>query len=396
MRKCVVVGISGCVAAFKAVQLVSDLVKLDLDVEVIMTKNACEFIQPLAFEALTNHTVMVDTFDHRFEKSTQHISIAKKADCFIIAPATANVIAKIVHGQADDMLTTTFLACQCPKLIAPAMNTAMFQNPITQDNLKLAKHYGIQIIEPISGHLACGDAGMGKLADLETLKAAIDQCLHSSNELAGKKVIITAGATMEAIDPVRFITNHSSGKMGCALARQAQRMGADVTLIHASMSVQPPQFIKTIYTPNAAAMAEAIKAQFDEADIVIKAAAVSDYRCAQPAQQKIKKASETLTLQLVKNEDILAWCGAHKTHQLLIGFAMETENVLANARKKRALKNCDLLVANSISESGAGFQGDTNRITILSETEEKTYDLMSKDDCAAVILKTAAAHLKEK
>ena len=267
---------------------------------------------------------------------------------------------------------------------------------VTQDNLKLVKHYGIQIIEPISGHLACGDAGMGKLADLETLKAAIDQCLHSSDELAGKKVIITAGATMEAIDPVRFITNHSSGKMGCALARQAQRMGADVTLIHASMSVQPPQFIKTIHTPNAAAMAEAIKAQFDEADIVIKAAAVSDYRCAQPAQQKIKKAGETLTLQLVKNEDILAWCGAHKTHQLLIGFAMETENVLANARKKRALKNCDLLVANSISESGAGFQGDTNRITILSETEEKTYDLMSKDDCAAVILKTAAAHLKEK
>lgn len=396
MRKCVVVGISGCVAAFKAVQLVSDLVKLDLDVEVIMTENACQFIQPLSFEALTNHTVMVDTFDHRFEKSTQHISIAKKADCFILAPATANVIAKVVHGLADDMLTTTFLACQCPKLIAPAMNTGMYQNPITQANLKLAKQFGIQIIQPISGHLACGDEGMGKLADISILKEAICDCLYMSNELKGKKVIITAGATMEPLDPVRFITNHSSGKMGCALARQAKRMGADVTLIHASMSVTPPYDVKTIYTPKAADMAEAVKAQFETADIVIKAAAVSDYRCAEIAEQKIKKKGETLTLELVKNEDILAWCGANKTHQILVGFAMESENVLENARDKRYRKNCDVLAANSIIDPEAGFQSDTNRITIITEKDEKTYDLMSKDECAAIILKTAVKIKEDK
>lgn len=396
MRKCVVVGISGCVAAFKAVQLVSDLVKLDLDVEVIMTENACQFIQPLSFEALTNHTVMVDTFDHRFEKSTQHISIAKKADCFILAPATANVIAKVVHGLADDMLTTTFLACQCPKLIAPAMNTGMYQNPITRANLKLAKQFGIQIIQPVSGHLACGDEGMGKLADISILKEAICDCLYMSNELKGKKVIITAGATQEPLDPVRFITNHSSGKMGCALARQAKRMGADVTLIHASMSVTPPYDVKTIYTPKAADMAEAVKAQFETADIVIKAAAVSDYRCAEIAEQKIKKKGETLTLELVKNEDILAWCGANKTHQILVGFAMESENVLENARDKRYRKNCDVLAANSIIDPEAGFQSDTNRITIITEKDEKTYDLMSKDECAAIILKTAVKIKEDK
>lgn len=396
MRKCVVVGISGCVAAFKAVQLVSDLMKLDLDVEVIMTENACQFIQPLSFEALTNHTVMVDTFDHRFEKSTQHISIAKKADCFILAPATANVIAKVVHGLADDMLTTTFLACQCPKLIAPAMNTGMYQNPITQANLKLAIQFGIQIIQPISGHLACGDEGMGKLADISILKEAICDCLYKSNELKGKKVIITAGATMEPLDPVRFITNHSSGKMGCALARQAKRMGADVTLIHASMSVTPPYDVKTIYTPKAADMAEAVKAQFETADIVIKAAAVSDYRCTEIAEQKIKKKGETLTLELVKNEDILAWCGANKTHQILVGFAMESENVLENARDKRYRKNCDVLAANSIIDPEAGFQSDTNRITIITEKDEKTYDLMSKDECAAIILKTAVKIKEDK
>lgn len=396
MRKCVVVGVSGCVAAFKAVQLVSDLVKLNLDVEVIMTKNACEFIHPLSFEALTNHTVMVDTFDHRFEKSTQHISIAKKADCFILAPATANVIAKVVHGLADDMLTTTFLACQCPKLIAPAMNTGMYQNPITQANLKLAEQFNMQIIKPVSGHLACGDEGMGKLADISILKEAICDSLYKSDELKGKKVIITAGATMEPLDPVRFITNHSSGKMGCALARQAKRMGADVTLIHAAMSVEPPYDIKTIYTPKAADMSEAIKKHFNSADIVIKAAAVSDYRSAEPAKQKIKKADDTLTLELVKNEDILAWCGANKTHQVLVGFAMESENVLENARDKRRRKNCDLLAANSIVDQGAGFQSDTNRITLITENDEKTYDLMSKDDCATVILKAAAKCIKEK
>lgn len=396
MRKCVVVGVSGCVAAFKAVQLVSDLVKMDIDVEVIMTKNACEFIQPLSFEALTNHTVMVETFDHRFEKSTQHISIAKKADCFILVPATANVIAKVVHGLADDMLTTTFLACSCPKLIAPAMNTGMYQNPITQANLKLAGQFGMQIIKPVSGHLACGDEGMGKLADIRIIKEAICDCLYMSDELKDKKVIITAGATTEPLDPVRFITNHSSGKMGCALARQAKRMGADVTLIHASMSVDAPYDIKTIFTPKAADMFDAIKEHFDSADIIIKAAAVSDYRCAEPSKQKIKKAGETLTLELVKNKDILAWCGANKTHQVLVGFAMESENVLENARDKRCRKNCDLLAANSIVDQGAGFQSDTNRITLITENDEKTYDLMSKDDCATVILKAAAECIKEK
>ncbi len=390
MRKCVILGISGGIAAFKAVQLVSDLVKLDLDVEVIMTPNACEFIQPLSFEALTGHTVMVNTFDQRFEKSTKHISIAKKADCFMIAPASADVIAKVVHGIADDMLTTTFLACTCPKLIAPAMNTNMFQNPITQDNLIKAKHYGMQIVEPEVGHLACGDVGSGKMADIETLKEAILDTLFQSDELKGQKVIITAGATMEPLDPVRYITNHSSGKMGCALARQAKRMGAEVTLIHASMTVQPPKGIKLIHAATAAAMADAVKAHFESADIVIKAAAVSDYRCAHVSEQKIKKKSDSLQLELVKNEDILAWCGAHKTHQTLVGFAMESEHVLANAKEKLMKKNCDLLVANSIVDEGAGFAHDTNKITLLTPTTQHEYALMSKDDCASAILSAIA------
>ncbi len=386
MKKTIIVGVSGGIAAFKAVQLVSDLVKCQYDVEVIMTKNACEFIAPLSFEALTQHTVMVDTFDHRFEKKTQHISVAKKADAFILAPASANVIAKVANGLADDMLTTTFLACNCQKLIAPAMNTNMYNNPITQDNLNKCRHYGMKIIEPISGHLACGDEAMGKLADVAALKEAVIDAAEQSDELRGKRVLITCGATQEAIDPVRYITNHSSGKMGTALAMQAKRMGADVTLIAAHVETELPRFIPIIKVENTAQMLKAVQEHYDSCDILIKAAAVSDYRCQAISDEKIKKQNDTFTLSMVKNPDILKWCGEHKTHQILVGFAMETQNLMENALKKCKEKNCDLLVANNLKQAGAGFKHDTNIITLIQPTQSEQLTLMSKEDCAKAIL----------
>lgn len=396
MKKTIVVGVSGGIAAFKSVQLVSDLVKMNYDVEVIMTKNACEFIQPLSFEALTQHTVMVDTFDHRFERSTKHISIAKKADCFIIAPATANVIAKIANGLADDMLSTTFLACRCPKLIAPAMNTNMYENPITQDNLRKCAHYGIEIIDSASGFLACGDVGKGKMADIETLKQAIHKALYQTNELKDKKVVVTAGATMEALDPVRFITNHSSGKMGIALAKAASLMGADVTLICGNTTVEKPADIHCIEALSAAQMASAVKDVFNECDILIKAAAVADYRPKTVSSEKMKKSEADLSIEMERTEDILAWCGKHKTHQVLVGFAMETQNLLENATDKLKRKNCDMLVANSLRTKGAGFKGDTNVVTLLTPDTCEELELMSKDDVAKIILERTLLLLEEK
>lgn len=386
MKKTIIVGVTGGIAAFKAVQLVSDLIKLNYDVEVIMSKNACEFIQPLSFEALTNHSVMVDTFDQRFMRSTQHISVAKKADCFIIAPATANIIAKVANGLADDMLSTTFLACTCPKLIALAMNTAMLENPITRANIERCRSYGMKIIESQVGHLACGDVGKGKLADIPYLIESIENALRTSNQLAGKKILISAGATLEAIDPVRFISNHSTGKMGIALAVEAKKLGADVTLICGQLSVEKPHGIHCIDALSAHEMYEAVTHLYMECDILIMAAAVSDYRVKEIAHEKIKKNSDTLTLELVKNPDILAWCGEHKTHQINVGFAMESENMIENAMEKCRKKHCNLLIANNIKQDGAGFKHDTNVITLIRENELISYELMSKNECANVIL----------
>lgn len=389
MRKCIVVGVSGCVGAFKSVQLVSDLVKKGYDVEVIMTKNACEFIQPLQFESLTQHKVMVDTFDRNFTYSTQHISISKKADLFIITPATANILSKVAHGLADDMLSTTFLACDCPKLVAPAMNSKMYLNPITQDNLKKCTVYGIGIISPISGHLACGDDGIGKLADNDTIMEAIEEALCTDKKLAGKKVLINAGPTLERIDPVRYISNHSTGKMGYALARAARNMGASVTLISGPTHLKAPYHVKTLFIESASELFEEMKNHMNEADIMICSAAVADFTPKHTHEQKIKKAASSLSLELNKTEDILQYLGSHKTNQKLIGFAMETENIIENGKQKLLSKNCDMLVVNSLTQAGAGFGHDTNIASLLTKENQIDYEIMSKEELAKIILEKA-------
>lgn len=386
MSKCIVVGVTGCVGAFKSVQLVSDLVKKGYDVEVIMTKNATEFIQPLQFESLTQHKVMVDTFDRNFEYSTQHISISKKADLFIVTPATANFIAKAVHGLADDMLSTTFLACDCPKIIAPAMNTKMYLNPITQNNLKLCEQYGFRILSPVSGHLACGDAGMGKLAGLNEHMDLIEEMLVTEKPLIGKKVLINAGPTLERIDPVRYISNHSSGKMGISLAKAARSMGADVTLVCGPIQLSVPTNIKRIDIESANDMFNAMTSNYEMYDYVICAAAIADYTPATVANHKIKKKDDDLSIPLSRTQDILKYLGEHKTHQKLCGFAMETENEIANGKDKLLRKNCDMLVVNSLNTAGAGFKHDTNVATILTKEKQIDYDLMSKDELAIHIL----------
>ena len=386
MKKTIVVGITGCVGAFKSVQLVSDLVKKDFDVEVIMTQNATQFIAPLQFESLTHHRVMSDTFDRQHSYSTQHISIAQKADLFIVVPATANFIAKAVHGICDDMLTTTFLACDCPKLIAPAMNTKMYTNPVTQDNLRLCEKYGYDIISPVSGHLACGDTGIGKLAALDQLMDAIEEGLIKEKTLNGKKVLINAGPTREKIDPVRFLSNHSSGKMGYSLAKAARNLGAEVTLVSGPTQLKAPRNIDVIHIESAEEMFQEMTKRYKEADMIICAAAVADYTPEHTSKQKIKKQENDLSLALKKTQDILKYLGEHKTHQVLCGFAMETENEIENGRQKLLSKNCDLLVVNSLNKSGAGFQYDTNIATLLTKDEQIDYDIMSKDELAYHIL----------
>lgn len=387
MNKCIAVGVTGCVGAFKSVQLVSDLVKKGYDVEVLMSQNATEFIKPLQFEALTQHKVMVDTFNRNFNYSTQHISLAKKADLMIVVPATANFIAKAVHGICDDMLTTSFLACNCPKLIAPAMNTNMYLNPVTQDNLKLCEKYGYTLISPISGHLACGDNGIGKLADLSDCMEAIEEALTLDKPLKGKKVLINAGPTLEKIDPVRFISNHSSGKMGYSLAQKARNMGAEVTLVSGKTNLKQPRNVHFVSVESAKDMFEKMKDLYEQNDFVICSAAVADYTPKVISSQKIKKSEESLSLELEKTQDILKYLGEHKTHQILCGFAMETENELENARKKLLSKNCDLLVLNSLNQTGAGFGCDTNIATILDKKTEIEYEIMSKEALAEIILK---------
>ena len=386
-KKCVAVGVSSSVAAFKAVQLVSDLVKLNYDVEVIMTKNATEFITPLQFSSLTKHKTCVDTFERVAVYDVEHISIAKKADVFILAPASANLIAKVVHGIADDMLTTTFLAATCPKIIAPAMNTDMYNNPITRDNLDKARKYGMHIVEPQQGLLACGDVGVGKLADIKTMIAAIEMALEDNKILKGKKVLVSAGPTQEAIDPVRYISNHSSGKMGYEIAKAAFNMGAEVTLVSGVTSLDKPYGVNVIDIKSASDMFEVIKDLYQDMDYVIKAAAVADFRPVNVASNKLKKqGKEHMQIELEANQDILKYLGEHKTHQKLCGFAMETENVKENARAKFEKKNCDLLVVNDLFTKGAGFKGDTNVVSIFSKDKVEDLELMSKKELAKVIL----------
>lgn len=389
MAKTIVLGVTGGIAAFKAAQLTSNLIKKGYDVEVIMTQNATEFIQPLTFESLTRHNVMVSTFEKVADRSVKHISIAKRADLFVIVPATANVIAKVVYGLADDMLTTTFLAAKCPKLICPAMNTNMYENPVTQRNLQMAKDLGYEILEPEDGFLACGDSGKGKLVDLSIIEEKIHMMTQDDLCLKGKKVLISAGPTREAMDPVRFISNHSTGKMGYELARAARDMGANVTLVSGPSNLAVPMGVECIRIQSAQDMFEVISSKQNEMDFIIKSAAVGDYRVKEMASEKIKKKGDTLTLELVKNPDILAYLGAHKPkHQILCGFAMETQDLIANATEKLVKKNCDMIVANNLRTEGAGFGTDTNVVTFIHPDHIDTLEQMSKYELGRKILHT--------
>lgn len=388
MQKTIVLGVTGGIAAFKAAQLASDLIKKDYDVEVILTKNATQFITPLTFEALIDHNVVVDTFEKVQNRSIHHISIAKKADLFILVPASANVIAKVAHGIADDMLTTTFLACNKQKVICPAMNTQMYENPITQENLQRCRDLGYAILEPAVGHLACGDTGKGKLCDLQDILDYVDRFFHRSDLLKGKRVLITAGPTQEALDPVRYLTNHSSGKMGYSLAQAALDMGAEVTLISGPVQLTAPKGVRFYPVTTAKEMFDAVCAHCDTADFIIKAAAVGDYRPLYVSEQKIKKDGERLHVEFVKNPDILAYLGEHKRpHQIICGFAMETQNLLENAQAKLENKHCDMIVANDLHTEGAGFQSDTNIATILDRFSRTPCPKMSKYALGVTILK---------
>ena len=389
MKKTIVLGVTGGIAAFKAVQLCSNLIKKGYDVEVIMTQNATEFVTPLTFESLTRHNVMVSTFEKVADRSVKHISIAARADVFVIVPATANVIAKVVHGLADDMLTTTFLAATCPKIIAPAMNTHMYENEVTTQNLQKCRDLGYTLIEPASGFLACGDTGKGKLEDIDIIEAQIIKTLQQDQPLKGKHILITAGPTQEALDPVRYITNHSTGKMGYEIARAAQEMGANVTLISGPCHSSCPQGVEKIDVKSAMDMFEAVKATYKQQDFIIKAAAVGDYRPELVADEKIKKDEDTLTIHLVKNPDILAYLGEHKLpHQILCGFAMETQNLIENATAKLHKKNADMIVANNLRVKGAGFAGDTNVATFIHPDHYDTLEMMSKYELGQKILLT--------
>lgn len=388
MQKTIVLGVTGGIAAFKAAQLASDLIKKDYDVEVILTKNATQFIAPLTFEALIDHNVVVDTFEKVQNRSIHHISIAKKADLFILVPASANVIAKVAHGIADDMLTTTFLACNKQKVICPAMNTQMYENPITQENLQRCRDLGYAILEPAVGHLACGDTGKGKLCDLQDILDYVDRFFHRSDLLKGKRVLITAGPTQEALDPVRYLTNHSSGKMGYSLAQAALDMGAEVTLISGPVQLTAPKGVRFYPVTTAKEMFDAVCAHCDTADFIIKAAAVGDYRPLYVSEQKIKKDGERLHVEFIKNPDILAYLGEHKRpHQIICGFAMETQNLLENAQAKLENKHCDMIVANDLHTEGAGFQSDTNIATILDRSSRTPCPKMSKYALGVTILK---------
>lgn len=385
--KTVLLGVTGSIAAYKIASLASALKKLDADVHVLMTENAVNFINPITFESLTGNKCLVDTFDRNFQFQVEHVSIAKKADVVMLAPASANVIGKIAHGIADDMLTTTIMACKCPVYVAPAMNTNMYENPILQDNLDILKKYGYHIIDPACGYLACGDTGAGKMPEPEVLLSYITKEIAYEKDLAGKKILITAGPTQEAIDPVRYITNHSSGKMGYALAKMAMLRGAEVTLVSGQTAITPPPFVNFVSIVSAKDMFDAVTACSNEQDIIIKAAAVADYRPSSVSDEKIKKSDDQMSIALERTDDILKYLGEHKKEkQFLCGFSMETSNMISNSRAKLVKKNLDMIAANCLKVEGAGFQGDTNVLTLITQNEEVSLDLMSKEDAANIIL----------
>ena len=387
--KTVLLGVTGSIAAYKIAYLASALKKLHADVHVLMTKNAVNFINPITFETLTGNKCLVDTFDRNFEYSVEHVSLAKKADIVMIAPASANVIGKVAHGIADDMLTTTVMACRCKKFIAPAMNTNMYENPIVQDNLKILQVYGYGVVDPAVGYLACGDTGAGKMVEPDVLLDVILQEIAYEKDLAGLKILVTAGPTQEAVDPVRYITNHSTGKMGYAIAKIASRRGAEVTLVSGPTAEEEPAFVNVVNVCSAKEMFEAVKERAQEQDIIIKAAAVADYRPKHIRGSKMKKTEDgsDLTLELERTDDILAYLGAHKKQgQFLCGCAMETEDLIANAKRKLEKKRLDMIAANSLRVEGAGFGGNTNVVTVITKEKEVSLGKMTKEETAAELL----------
>ncbi|MCD7946446.1 MAG: bifunctional phosphopantothenoylcysteine decarboxylase/phosphopantothenate--cysteine ligase CoaBC [Clostridiales bacterium] len=385
--KTVVLGVTGGIACYKAAALASALVKQHADVQVLMTQNATQFVTPITFEQLTGNKALVDTFDRNFQHSVEHVAVADRADFVLIAPATANVLAKLANGLADDMLTTTVLACDCPKAAAPAMNTKMYENPVTQDNLTTLRRYGWEIVEPASGHLACGTTGKGRLPEPEEL---LEVCLHAlahEKDMVGKRVLVTAGPTREALDPVRYLTNHSSGKMGYAIAKAASRRGAEVTLVSGPTDLPRPRYVETVDIVSAQDMYEAVTARAGEMDIIIKAAAVADYRPASVADNKMKKGDGDLSISLERTKDILEELGAHKRPgQFLCGFSMETEHMVENSRSKLERKHLDLIAANNVKVPGAGFGVETNLLTLIGPEGERELPLMTKDQAADALL----------
>lgn len=385
--KTIVLGVTGSIAAYKIANLASMLVKLHADVQVLMTKNATNFIHPTTFETLTSDKCLIDTFDRNFQYSVEHVALAKQADVVLIAPASANVIGKLANGIADDMLTTTVMACRCKKIISPAMNTAMYENPIVQDNLKKLKHYGMEIIEPAVGLLACHDVGAGKLPSEDILLQYILKEAACEKTMADKRVLVTAGPTVEAIDPVRYITNHSTGKMGYAIAREAMLRGAKVTLVTGPVAIDPPMFVDVVPVTSAADMFEAVTGRAQEQDIIIKAAAVADYTPVTTATEKIKKKDGDNAIALTRTKDILGWLGEHRREgQFLCGFSMETQNMLENSRQKLTKKNVDMIVANNLKVQGAGFGGDTNVVTLITADGATELPLQSKEEVAGKLL----------
>ena len=395
--KTVLLGVTGSIAAYKIAYLASALKKLHAQVYVLMTKNATNFINPITFETLTGNKCLVDTFDRNFQFSVEHVSIAKQADVVMIAPASANVIGKLAHGIADDMLTTTIMACKCKKIVSPAMNTNMYENPIVQDNLAILQHYGYEVIEPASGYLACGDTGAGKMPEPEMLLDYILREIAKEKDLLGRKVLVTAGPTQESIDPVRYITNHSSGKMGYALAKAAMLRGAEVTLVSGPCAIKPPPFVKLMPVVTAKEMFDTVTSGSCEQDIIIKAAAVADYRPARIYEDKVKKNEEQMSIELEKTDDILGYLGKHRLPgQFLCGFSMETQNMIGNSRAKLGKKRLDMVAANNLKVAGAGFQGDTNVLTLITRDEDVSLQLMSKEDAANVILDKILSIQKER
>ena len=385
--KTVVLAVSGSIAAYKIASLASALKKLHANVQVLMTKNAVNFINPITFESLTGNKCLVDTFDRNFQYSVEHVALAKQADVVLVAPASANVIGKIAHGIADDMLTTTVMACKCKKIIAPAMNTNMFDNPILQDNLKILEHYGYEVISPAVGYLACGDTGAGKMPEPELLLQYILREIAYEKDMQGKRVLVTAGPTQESIDPVRFITNHSTGKMGYAIAKMSMLRGAEVTLVSGPTSIAKPEFVHVVDVVTAKEMYEEVTKRAKDQDIIIKAAAVADYRPKSVSSEKMKKKDDDLAIPMERTDDILKFLGEHKKeHQFLCGFSMETENMLENSRKKLEKKHLDMIVANNLKVEGAGFAGDTNVVTIITGQEEVSLGKMTKEETALRIL----------